>query len=191
MRELKSLLPSVWEDIPEMQVLQEALQPEMERLAEQSDQIITDTFVDQLSEERLSEWEKRLTIIPQGNVMQRRLYLKSVIRGFGKLNETKIKSIVNALTEGTAIVTFEDGVIIVRVLPPDNGEIFLFPDVERSLEKRIPVHLGLKVIRYYSTWADIANDFLDWEAVKNNFTDWQDVSNYIKMKNEVKKSAIY
>lgn len=181
MRDLKSLLPPpVWEEIPEMQALQDALQPELEQLGIKFEQVITDTFIDQLSEERLSEWEKRLTIVPQGTVQQRKLYLKSVIRGFGKLNEAKIRSIVNALTGGDAIATFEDGVIVVKVLPPNNGEVYLFPDVERSLEPRKPVHLGLRVIRYYSTWGIIKERFSSWQEVKEHFADWNGVKNYIE-----------
>ncbi len=180
MRELIKELPPYWWEIPEMVSIQNALQSELIELESGFDRIIWDTFIDTASEERISQWEKRLSIVPMGSLEQRRLYLKSVIRGFGKLNEEKIRSIVNALTGGDAIATFEDGVIIVKVLPPNNGSVFLFPDVERSLEPRKPAHLGLRVVRYYSTWGVIANRFADWQEVEEHFDNWSGVKNYLE-----------
>ncbi|MBQ2776514.1 MAG: DUF2313 domain-containing protein [Peptococcaceae bacterium] len=180
MRNLIDELPSYWHEVPEMQELQRVIQKLFEGIETESDKILLDAFIDTASEERISEWEKRLTITPTGTLEQRRLYLKAVIRGFGKLNEEKIKSIVNALTGGDAIVTFEAGVITVRVLPPNNGEVYLFPDVERAIEPRKPAHLGLSVVRYYSTWDIIENRFATWDEIKAHFEDWEEVRNYIE-----------
>lgn len=179
MRELIQELPPYWHEVPEMRELQRVIQKMFEGIEAESDKILLDTFIDTASEERIVEWEKRLTITPEGTLEQRRLYLKAVIRGFGKLNEEKIKSIVNALTGGDAIVTFEAGVITVRVLPPNNGEIYLFPDVERAIEPRKPAHLGLSVVRYYSTWNDIRDNFNTWGALKDGLETWQAVCDYI------------
>lgn len=180
MKTLMDYLPPYWQEVPEMVAIQESLQAELDKVGLGDEQIVLDTFIATASEERISEWEKRLLIVPKGTLEQRRLYLKSVIRGFGKLDEAKIKSIVNALTGGTAIVTFEAGVIVVKVLPPNNGEVFLFPDIERSLETRKPAHLGLNVVRYYSTWGMIKNRFATWGEVKEHFTNWAGVKNYIE-----------
>lgn len=180
MRNLINELPSYWHEVPEMKELQRVIQKLFEDIEIESDKILLDTFIDTASEERISEWEKCLTVIPKGTLEQRRLYLKAVIRGFGKLNEEKVKSIVNALTGGGAIVIFEAGVITVKVLPPNNGEVYLFPDIERALELRKPAHLGLNVVRYYSTWDIIENRFTTWGEIKSHFEDWEEVRNYIE-----------
>ena len=184
MRDLLAELPPYWREVPEMRAIQEAIRLCLVDIARESERIVADTLIDTMSNERLSAWEKCLEITPEGTIEQRRLYLKSVLRGSGKLNEAKIQSVVNALTGGTAIVSFADSVITIRVLPPGNGEIYLFNDVERALAPKIPAHLGLSVVRYYSTWEDITNDFASWEDVKNSFDSWQKVSDYIGLEGD-------
>lgn len=168
-----------------MRAIQEALTAQLLAIADSMEQIVSNTFVDTMTEERISQWERWLAIIPEGNVEQRRLYLKSVLRGSGKLNESRIQTIVNALTGGAAVVSFADGVVTVQVLPPGNGEIYLFTDVERALLPKIPAHLGLKVIRFYSTWQDIADSFDSWGDIANNFGTWKEVYNYTGLEEEI------
>lgn len=184
MRVLIEQLPPYWHGVPEMRAIQEAIRLHLAEIAQESERIVTDTLIDTMSDERLQAWEKCLEITPEGTIEQRRLYLKSVLRGSGKLNESRIKSVVNALTGGTAIVNFVDSVITIRVLPPGNGEIYLFNDVERALASKIPAHLGLSVVRFYSTWEDIANDFASWNDVKDSFDSWQKVSDYIGLEGD-------
>lgn len=131
------------------------------------------------SEERLEEWERALKIQPSGTVEQRKMYMLATLRGQGKLTESKISNIVNAFTGGDAITTLVDSNLVVKVLPPNNGEIFLFPDVERALSALIPAHLGLSVIRFYSTWDDIKTSFATWNDVAA-LPDWDAVKNYIQ-----------
>ena len=76
------------------------------------------------------------------------------------------------------MVSFENSVINVKVLPPNNGEVYRFPDVERALKPLVPAHLGLSVMRYYSTWGDIKNNFGSWDTVERS-ENWNEIKNYI------------
>ena len=49
----------------------------------------------------------------------------AMLRGSGKLNEDKIKTIVRTFTGGGCIVSFENSTIIVEVAPPEWGRNIL------------------------------------------------------------------
>jgi len=91
------------------------------------------------------------------------------LRGAGKLNEAKIKSIVETFSGGDSLVSFADSTLTVRVLPPSWGEIFLFPDVEKALSPLVPAHVTLSVERYYNTWAERVSAYGSWGAIKSGY----------------------
>lgn len=179
-KRMMDYLPPYWHTSVEMQKVLESDGLEIDRLLNAIMSIYTDAFILSASESRIKEWEQDLKIIPAGTLEQRRLYVLSKLRGAGKLNEAKIKSIVAAFTGGDCIVTFANSEINIKVLPPNNGEVFLFPDVERSIKPRKPAHLGLVVERYYSTWGDIKEQFGSWADVSNMKADWRAVINHIR-----------
>lgn len=178
-KRLMGYLPDYWHKSPEMQEILESDGIEIEQLLNKARSIYGDSFILTASESRVKEWEEDLRIIPTGTLEQRRLMVLSVLRGAGKLNEAKIKGIVNAFTGGDAIVAFADSTINVQVLPPNNGEVYLFPDIERSISPRKPAHIGLVVERFYSTWGDIKEQFSSWEDLRTSKADWKAVYNHI------------
>lgn len=171
-------LPHFLQEVLEFQELFHPIDDEIDILFPYIESIFAEVIIMYCSEERIKEWERELHIVPTGTLEERRYFIKATLRGSGKLNEAKIKSVVDAFTGGDAIVTFEDSTIIVKVLPPNNGEMYRFPDVERALKPLIPAHLGLSVIRYYSTWSDIKNNAASWETVAQ-LADWNEVKNWI------------
>ena len=179
-KRMMDYLPEYWHRSVEMQEILESDGLEIDRLLYAITRIYTDGFIMSASENRINEWEQRLKIIPTGTLEQRRMYVLSKLRGFGKLNEAKIKTIVRTFTGGDSIVTFENSEINVKVLPPNNGESYLFPDVERSIRPRKPAHLGLVVERYYSTWGDIKEGFGSWAELSTAKPDWKGVYNHIR-----------
>lgn len=176
---MMNYLPEYWHVSPEMQAILEGDGLEIDRFLNAITSIYADSFILTASESRIKEWEQDLKIVPAGTLEQRRSYVLSKLRGTGKLNEAKIKNIVSAFTGGDSIVTFADSTINVQVLPPNNGEVYLFPDIERSISPRKPAHIGLVVERFYSTWGDIKNHFSSWADLKENKTDWKAVYNHI------------
>ena len=171
-------LPTYLHEVKEFNAIFDAEDIQFNILFPLIESIFNESIIMYCSEERLSQWEKALGVVPMGTVEERRFYIKALLRGSGKLNEAKIKTIVEAFTGGDALVSFEDSTIIVKVLPPDNGEIYRFHDVERTLKPLVPVHLGLSVVRHYSTWGDIKNNFASWEAVSQS-SDWKGIKNWI------------
>lgn len=171
-------LPEFLREVEEFKVLFAAEDFEVDILYPAIESIFAEAMIMYCSEERILQWEKALGIVPQGTLEERRYYIKGILSGIGKLNEAKIKAIVKAFTGGGALVSFSNSVINVRVLPPDNGELFRFPDVERTLIPLMPAHLSLKVERFYSTWGDVKNNYSSWEAVKQS-ADWSAIKNWM------------
>lgn len=171
-------LPEFLRPFTEFNKIYDAEDPEFDYLYPSIESVFAESTIKYCSEERIKEWEQSLKIKPNGTLAQRRLFLLAKLRGQGKLNEAKIAKIVHAFTGGEAITSFENSTLTVKVLPPNNGEIYLFPDIERALNPLIPAHIGLSVRRWYSTWQDIKQNFADWTAVSTSGA-WQDVKNYI------------
>jgi hypothetical protein len=169
-------LPPFYNGVLEMEQLLASEDAEFNEAAGFNVWLVDQSTITRADENRISEWEKLLQIAPMGTLEQRRMMVIATLRGKGKLNEAKIKQIVESFTGDTdAEVTFANSTLRVRILPPDNGEIFLFPDVERTLLPLIPAHIRLKVERWYCTWGDIKSNKTDWQAVYDDFTTWNDV----------------
>lgn len=183
---LLGYLPPVIQDYQEIKEIMESQGNEVDRLLDSMNIIISDSFILESSESRIEEWEKRLKISPNGTLSQRRSFILSVLRGIGKLNEQKIKNMVRAFTGGDATITFSESVLDVKILPPANGDVYLFPDVERALLPRIPSHIELMVRRWYSSWNDVKNNYVDWNAILT-MGSWGEVKKYIPPQQEVKR----
>lgn len=171
-------LPTYLHEVKELNAIFDAEDIQLKILFPLIESIFNESIIMYCSEARLSQWEKALGVVPMGTVEERRFYIKALLRGNGKLNETKIKSIVEAFTGSEATVAFDDSTIIIKVLTPDNGEIYRFPDVERTLKPLIPAHLGLAVIRFYSTWGDVKRNYASWETVSQS-KNWDELKNWI------------
>lgn len=178
--DLMRYLPEFLRDVLEYQQIYGTEDPEFDLVETGIAGIFPEALIMDCSEERIIQWENALGITPQGTLEERRYYILGILNGGdGKLNEELIKKIVYSFTGGDCIVTFADSVILVQIKPPNNGEVYRFPDIERSLKPKVPAHLGLTVERFYSTWGDIKNNFEDWTAVKA-MDDWAAVKNYIE-----------
>lgn len=176
--ELIKYLPPFLQEFIQFQSLMKSEDHEIDRLQDSIPVIFDDSYILTASSERIIEWEKKLNINPVGTLAQRKSFIISHLRGQGKLNEQRIKYIVNAFTGGDSIVNFTGSTILVKILVPANGDIYLFPDVERALNPKIPAHIALQVQRFYSTWADVKTDFASWSTI-GNLTDWKELKNYI------------
>lgn len=176
---LISRLPLHLQNIAEFRQINNALDTEVALLNERASSIISNSTIMKADEERVAEWEKYLDINAEGNLYQRKLFLVATISGSGKLNEEKIKSLVQIYTGGSATVTVENSTINVKILPPKSGELFRFEDIERTLTRLKPAHLGLVVERDYSSWNDIKTEFSSWNSIKTGLNKWNDVKNYV------------
>lgn len=131
-------------------------------------------FLFWMDESRLAEWENSLEIdVPENStVEERRNVIIAKIRGQNKFNVSNIKSIVKTFTGGDAEVTVADGVISVKVLPPNNGQLYNQSALVWELKNKIPAHMQLNIERYYSTWGDVKNNETSWQSIRSGYTNW-------------------
>ena len=131
-------------------------------------------FLFWMDESRLAEWENALEIdVPENStVEERRNIIIAKIRGQNKFNVSNIKSIVKTFTGGDAEVTVADGVISVKVLPPNNGQLYNQSALVWELKNKIPAHMQLNIERYYSTWGDVKNNETSWQSIRSGYTNW-------------------
>lgn len=131
-------------------------------------------FLFWMDESRLEEWENALEIdVPENStVEERRNVIIAKIRGQNKFNVSNIKSIVKTFTGGDAEVTVADGVISVKVLPPNNGQLYNQAALIWELKNKIPAHMQLNIERYYSTWGDVKNKETSWNSIRSGYTNW-------------------
>lgn len=131
-------------------------------------------FLFWMDESRLAEWENALEIdVPENStVEERRNVIVAKIRGQNKFNVSNIKSLVKTFTGGDAEVTVADGVISVKVLPPNNGQLYNQSALVWELKNKIPAHMLLNIERYYSTWGDVKNNETSWQSIRSGYTNW-------------------
>ena len=138
-------------------------------------------FLFWMDESRLAEWENALEIdVPENStVEERRNVIVAKIRGQNKFNVSNIKSIVKTFTGGDAEVTVADGVISVKVLPPNNGQLYNQSALVWELKNKIPAHMQLNIERYYSTWGDVKNNETSWQSIRSGYTNWDTLKDKI------------
>lgn len=173
--------PKVVSAIKEFRAIIEGEYPEFDALNNSNQNVLDDSTLLYMHEERIVQWEKILGIKPVegSSIDDRRDTIIARIRGQGKLNTTLISSIVNAFTGGTANSWVENSTLYVEITPPKNNKQFQFVNVEQELKKKIPAHLNFKVSRNYYTWGDIKANFSTWEAMKTELPTWEDVYLYV------------
>lgn len=171
-------LPMIMQEVIEFKAFTDPEDFEIDRLHDDLQEISGNAFILTSSAARVAEWEKDLQIIALGTIAQRKSYVLSFLRSSGKLNEAKIKDVVNAFSGGEALVTFSNSQILVQVLLPPEGEEFIFDDISKALEPKLPAHIALLVQRLYGTWNNIKTTYSSWNDVAL-LTDWQAVKDYI------------
>lgn len=175
------LYPMIIKQLLEIQAIMWINGLEIDFLEFELSKVIDDFYFETIGEERIEQWERKFQLTPEqsSTLEMRRNAIIARRRGIGKLNSKVIESIVNAFTNGKATSKFKNGVIEVKILPPRSNTNFRFPDVEVELKRRQPAHLGMSVVRFYSDWSEIKNDFTTWDDVKNSFPNWDAVRVYV------------
>ena len=132
---LSRLLPDFYGGTEEFQAIFYAEEKALEDAADHLETVFDDTTVLQCCEEVLTRWEHALGLDSVGSLEQRHMVVNAKMRG-GKdsLSKEKILNIVSSFTGGevTAYVSFSGSTILVQVLPPENGELFDFSEIQES-----------------------------------------------------------
>ncbi|MDF2844930.1 MAG: hypothetical protein K0R00_3356 [Herbinix sp.] len=186
---LKDYIPEFLQDILEFSVIYDIEDPIMDKLYSNLEKVRNDMFITSASNDAISRLEKFLNIKGQGTLEQRKSYLISLLQKGKKLNEDKIKKLTNTITGSDCIVTFYGaselnnpeqghGLINVQVLSPDNNKDYRYEDITRTLRNLVPGHIKLLVIKYYSTWSDVIENYDNWSAIRVA-GNWRVIKDYI------------
>jgi hypothetical protein len=169
--------PQAIQDIEEFQAIVDGECPEVEEIKTCVDSVIADAYWSTMSEERVEEWEKLLTIRPVvGSTLEnRRDTIIARLRGQGKLNTKLIKTIVSTFTNAECNTWIENSTLYVHLLPPQNGKNYILDNVIQELSLKVPAHLKLVVDRAWQSWGDLNSKYTDWAAVRQVYGTWEDV----------------
>ncbi len=178
--DLCSRLPAFYGRFLEMRALLASEGAALEEFSLLLPRLAQEAAISEASASRIAHWESLMEIVPQGSLAQRRMMVLARLRGQGKLNSARIKQIAHSFTgDLDAQVELTGSELRVRILPPNRGEVFRFPDLERALKPLIPAHLNLLVVRFYNTWGDRKAALLNWEEIASAFLSWAEVANEI------------
>lgn len=174
---MNSYYPQVIQSILEFQAIIDGEYPEFESVLDDTERVISDSYLTTMSEDRIEQWENMLGIQPieGSSVSDRRETVIARIRGQGKLNTELIDIIVGTFTGGVANSRIKDGVLYVEITPPPENKQYQFLNVEQELKNKIPAHLGLYVCRNYYEWYEIDNAYSTWGDVRDTYATWTDV----------------
>lgn len=186
---LEKLVPDFIAEIDKFKLLYDTENISFDGLYESIEKVKSDVFISTASSEAIERIETFINIKGQGNLEQRKSYLKSLLQKSNKLNEKSIKDVVNAITGSDCIVMFftsdesnnpEPGnsILRVQVLSPDNNKDYRYDDIDRALRPLVPSHIKLIVVKFFATWNDIKENYNDWNSMLS-MKDWGAVKNYI------------
>lgn len=187
---LQNYVPDFISSAKEFTKIYETENLELDKAFASIEKTVSDMFILSASSEVITRIENFIGIKGQGTLEQRKYFIISLLAKGSKLNEKVIKGIANTITGSNCIVTFFGadeldnpypgyGLLQVQVLSPDNQKDWRYEDIFRALKPLTPAHIKLLVIKYFSTWEDIKNNFVGWDAVATNMEDWQTIKNYI------------
>lgn len=186
---LENLVPEFVAEIDKFKLLYDTENISFDKLHSSIEKVKSDVFISTASNEAVERIETFINIKGQGNLEQRRSYLKSLLQKSNKLNEKSIKDVVNAITGSDCIVMFftadeidnpeiGNSLLRVQVLSPDNYKDYRYDDIARTLKPLVPSHIKLIVVKFFATWNDIQGNYADWNTVRS-MKDWQVIKNYI------------
>lgn len=186
---LEKLVPEFISEIDKFKILYDTENISFDRLHSSIEKVKSDVFISTASNEAVERIETFINIKGQGNLDQRRRYLKSLLKKSNKLNEKSIKDVVNAITGSDCIVMFFAGdevdnpeignsLLRVQVLSPDNDKDYRYDDIVRTLKSLVPSHIKLIVVKFFATWNDIQENYSDWNSIRS-MESWSTIKNYI------------
>ena len=169
--------PPILRSIKEFQAIANSTSSELEELDVVKADVLSNAYLTTMGEERLKQWEKILNIVPVENstIEDRRDTVIARIRGQGKLNTALINTIVKTFTGGTADSWIKDGVLYVKITPPQGNKQYKFDNVVQELRLKIPAHLGLDVQRKYLLWGEVDDANHSWKQVRACYKTWGDM----------------
>lgn len=140
--ELVSYQPKYYQNIFEMQAINQFGGLTTDKMAEDLEQLILDQFIDSCSVKMLNRFELFLGITGYENrsIAERRSIVKVNWLGNTKMNRTQIKALVRAYCGCDSEVHFTHKVMIIVKVPESNVSIYA-RDLLEAFHSKIPAHL--------------------------------------------------
>lgn len=167
-------------EIKDIQAILNTLIPEFYNCDVGLQNVLANTTLLTMGEDRIKEWEKLLGISPIKNstLQDRRDVIIARLKGLGKLNTTTIDNMVKQFTGGTCISYFEDSTLFVEITPPQGDKSYIFKNVEQEIGRRVPAHISFRISRNYYEWGEIYEQEGTWENLNTHYETWEDVCLY-------------
>lgn len=144
--ELKTYLPSFYDDILDVREYLKALGIQMDDVDRNTMQARDNNFIFLADENTITRLEKfmYITYDPARTLTERKKLIASFFAGSGRIGSKEIKEIVGVFTPSPTEVTFSDSTINIRVTR-DISDSFILADCYFILLKKIPAHLQLVI----------------------------------------------
>jgi hypothetical protein len=149
--ELKTFYPIFYLDVFEMDELLRAYGKIADGIAASIELVINNNFIMDADEQTITRLERFLFVeIDRTKTLdERKRIVLSLFVGFGKISASKIKEMVDALTDSDSVVDFKvidehgNNAVTITVLLTSASNLGL-ADVHKVLSRKIPAHLVLK-----------------------------------------------
>lgn len=176
--------PIALKGIMEFTGVNNAVAPELDFMIVDDDPLIQQAYWLTMPESRVIEWEQLLSIPTDSTqeLDERRNTIISRLRGQGKLNTERIKSIVKSVTGGNCRCSFDASNSELEILIEGADFNFKMETITNALRPRVPAHIQLNIIKNYGTWNDVNEQFANWNAVDayapQGINTWTAIYNY-------------
>lgn len=169
--------PKVIQSIEEFQAIVDSEYPEIEDIKNNTERVISDAYLTTMSSERVTEWEKLLSIRPvEGATLEgRRDSVIARIRGQGKLNTKLIKTIVSTFTGADCDTWIENSTLNILLYPSRDNKEYVLDNLVQEISMKVPTHLGLRITKAWQTWDNVNSQHANWQGVKSIYGTWEDV----------------
>lgn len=156
--EIMSWYPVFYRNVREMKAILKAYGSLADKMQDNIERVINNTFVSTADDVTITIWEKALGIEYETTLTleQRKSVVIAHICGHGHIGEHEIREVIAQYSKDPVAVTFDDGVVTVTI----DGEIFDTANLYKTLLSRIPAHLSLilniiygfaTAVSYYAT----------------------------------------
>lgn len=174
-----SMLPGYYEGITEMEAIQYVAAIEMRKYQLEVLRARENLFVSRgdaglIRSKEMFYFKKSAPIPDEKTLEARREELLATMQGYGKISMAYIENLVRSFSGLDAVATIAAGHITVA-LRAEYDRTIPAETIRQIILRRIPAHLSVEVIRMFTTWTEMENNFTwaqseaayTWNMLKN------------------------
>jgi len=174
-----SMLPGYYEGNTEMEAIQYVAAIEMRKYQLEVLRARENLFVSRgdaglIRSKEMFYFKKSAPIPDEETLEARREELLATMQGYGKISMAYIENLVRSFSGLDAVATIAAGHITVA-LRAEYDRTIPGETIRQIILRRIPAHLSVEVIRMFTTWTEMGNNFTwaqseaayTWNMLKN------------------------